>query len=166
MELKEVIVELQKEAANNPASNAALHVFALRTRTRNRIDLNSLYARMKREGFTNFTRDDYVPLVKTMAKLGLGVIVQNRINRIVGIKDIKYTLQSLGAAAIGKVEQLQNYPVRSRFISLVPKAAPAPKPMKLSAVSLEISINGKSVKIAVPEDLNQQDLAMLISRLR
>lgn len=168
----EVIEALQKEAKENPVSNAVFHVWALRKRTRNVVVLQSLYNKMKKEGF-NYSKAEYAPTLQLVAVLGFGTLHKDAKGRIRGLKDIKTTLQSIGTVACGdKTVPFKVPHVRHRFVNIVPHKIQTHavvvknEASKKCQVNLEVAINGKAVYIPVPKDFTTEEIASLINRLQ
>lgn len=169
MNMDQVIESLRKEAQINSASNAVVHMFALRERARATIVLTSLHNKMVIEGFT-FERQDFIPLVRLMASLGLGTLTVDSKGRVLGLHDIKVKLQSLGQAVCGKDVKVIKFKLRNRFREL-PQVEFTPEPKKVVSsseykINLEVSINGRAVHIPVPKDMSGEDIALLVGRLQ
>lgn len=169
MNVVEVVNALRKEADENKVSNAVLHVFAVRQRARNVIILNSLANRMRREGFS-FKKEEYVPLLKLMANLGLGVLMLDPKGKVKGLKDIRITLQSIGTAGCGHGNELKSFIKRNKFTPIpapIDRRAPESVPTTPGlTVSLEFMINGKFIKIPVPKNFTADDVAALLKRIK
>lgn len=176
MNTQEMINVLRSEAKSNPASNAAFCMLALRKRTRNTIGLSSLARRMKQEGFS-YTRNDFIPMLKTIANLGLGQLDKTVRGRLKGIKNLKITMQSIGAAACGQQISLKSHSTRNKYDSLPIEPFPpvvVPKPEVLvnaqqvelpKEMNLRFFINGKPLQVLIPKGLTPAEIASLISKL-
>lgn len=120
---KEIVTQLRAEVNKSPAFNAICQVFALRERSRQRVTLNSLMATMAREGF-DFTRDQYIEALKSLATLGIGVADYDSKGKFRSLKDIKTTLQSIGFSALSKKENLDKQILPNIFTNLPGEGAP------------------------------------------
>lgn len=178
MEKSQIVEALQKEAKTNPASSAVFHVFASRERARSTVMLTSLYNGMKKEGFS-FSRADYVSVLKLLNSLGFGTLYQDSRGRVLGLKNVKTTLQSIGEAALGNSNvNFQSFRPRNRYTNLQPRnqnireiypRSPLEAPVKAKEdckVNLEVDINGKTIHIPMTKNLTSEDIASLINRLQ
>ncbi len=173
METKLIVEALKREAEVNPASKAALMVFAVRKRPRSTLTLVGLEHRMQREGF-KYEKAQFVSLLTAMANVGIGDPVKDAKGKIVGLKNIHTTFQSIGNAVCGDGQELETFKLRNKFNKIPTPRRPQviPKPPSIAettkglTVNLEIYINGKSVRIPVPTDLTNEDIMTLISRFK
>jgi hypothetical protein len=161
--------EIIEEAKRNPASNAVLHAFAVRKRTRATIMLASLYNAMKKEGF-NYPRSEYIPVIKSLAKAGVGSLILDKKGKVRGLKDIKVTLQSLGAAVANTPGvELRPFKERNRFLKIAPKPEVLKniQENKKAELNLELILsNHKAIKIPIPSDLEPKELVDFITKLK
>lgn len=180
MSEKEVIEALRNEVKLSPIANAVFHLFALRARARQTVTVSSLYQRMLKEGFS-YRKSDYIPIIKMLAKAGFGIIDTDQKGRIKGLKDVKVTLQSIGAAAVGHDIQFKRMKKRTKFSNLVNKpdiikdseilettlseAMTKKEDIKPLDIRLTILVNGKPVEIKVSDNLTAGELAMLITSI-
>lgn len=162
---------LIKEAETNPASNDVFHVMAARKRARNSINLSSLTNKMRKEGF-DYAKKDYLPSIKLLAQLGFGELDLDKRGKIIGLKNIKVTLQSVGAAACRQGNHFSGFVPRNKFGTLVPKpevVKPVPQDKKVETdkgtLSLPVGINNKIVMIKVSRNISGEDMATLIDKL-
>lgn len=109
--------KLRQEAAKSQTFASICHMFAQRERSRHQVMVGSLMAAMKKEGF-DFTRFQYIDALKTMANLGLGTLKKSRNNRIQGLIEVKYTLQSIGEAAVAKRDVVEKQVAPNRYTKL------------------------------------------------
>lgn len=176
METKLIIEALKREAEANPASKAALMVFALRERPRSTLTLVGLEHRMQREGF-KYAKVDFIPLLTAMANIGIGELTRDRKGAVAGLENIRITFTSLGEAVCGDRKELQTFKLRNKFTRILPPKKPpltpvSPKDLvfnkveKSFQVNLEVSINGKLVHIPVPKELTNEDIMTLIGRFK
>lgn len=166
-----VIEALKNKVAADKTARDVFHVMSLRERARNIVTLGGLDQRMKKEGF-NYEKDDYVTVLKFMASLGFGKLELDSKGRVTALKDIKTTLQSIGEVAMGLNTELHPWKQRNKFRVLSsPSLKPVPKPTQevlapVIPVSLTVVINGKAVNVALPNNLNERDVADLVMRFR
>ena len=113
-------------ADNNQVFNAMAHVFAMRERTRGQITVSSLFASMEKEGY-KYTKEEYAKVLSSLADIKLGRLEKNGAGKSVALKDIRYTLQSIGMASIAKKPDLTKYQPKKTYIKL-PAVVPAPVP--------------------------------------
>lgn len=175
----EVVEKLMNEAKTNPASSAVFHAFGLRHRTRNEVALSALYHKMRKEGF-NFTKDEYLPVIKLLGNLGIGELDVSARGRIKGVKNLKSTLQSIGQIACGQRIMPQPFKSRRTMMTGTRRATRiVRKPKILSSqiktsqtlesqmgLTLEVNLNGRLLHLPLPKNLNVQDLQVLIDRFR
>lgn len=114
MNQTQVIESLRTDADKLSALKDTLFAFAMRERARHEITLVSLVSRMKKEGFDH-SRHDYVEVLKLLAKAGIGRLDLDPKGRVRGLKEVKTTLQSIGAAALGESARLEIAKRRNRF---------------------------------------------------
>lgn len=168
-----VVEALKKKVAEDKTARDVFHVMSLRERARNVVTLGGLDQRMKKEGF-NYEKGDYVTVLKFMASLGFGKLETDSRGRVTALKDIKTTLQSIGEVAMGLNAELHPWKQRNKFrvlssptLKAVPKAVePEAAPTLSIPVSLTVVINGKAVNVALPNNLNERDVADLVMRFR
>lgn len=168
---KNVIEKLKVETKNSPTVNAVVHLLALRKRSRGTLTLNAITQRMRTEGFT-YSAGEYREVLSTLATIGVGTPIVNRLGNCVGIKDIRVNLSELGKAA---VDSKSAYPTTNKVVKAQPQALQGPLKaisqvtgLKINPIdSLEGSINGKPVVIKFPKGgLTAQELAALLNGLQ
>lgn len=169
----EAIESLRKEVSSNPVAKDVFHVFAARQRARNRVSVRALSLRMDKEGFKHDPKE-YAAVLGAMHKAGFGQLERNRKGKVTGLKDVRITLQSLGAAVLGQKVKLQNLKDRHHYGTLVstaaalkedPKRPVAVYPFRLSGnVSITFTINGKPIIVPIPGDLTPDEIAALIQQ--
>lgn len=96
---KEVVTRLRQKASEDPIFKSVAQGFAIRERSRNQVTIASLTQKMNKEGF-NYTRQDYVDVLKFLANLGFGRLDLSPKGKVRALKDIPMTLQSIGMAAV------------------------------------------------------------------
>jgi hypothetical protein len=120
---------------------------------------------MKKEGF-NYYRSEYLPVIKLLADLGFGTLDVDSKGKIRGVKNIKVTLQSIGAAACKQNTFIKGFSPRNKFTTVSPiRNEPQAVKAMPTAVSLEFNINGKILHIPVPKDLTGEEIAQIVKKL-
>jgi hypothetical protein len=171
MDTLSMVRGLQEEATKDSAFRDVCHVFAQRERARSQVTIASLSQTMVEEGF-KYNRDDYGRVLRKLGGLGVGSLEKNKKGRVIALKDIKVTLQSIGAAALKQKEKLENFKMRNNYRTLTavaemikPKENPLAGPGGFP-VSITVVINGKPVNFRVPKELNETEIADLVVRFR
>lgn len=116
----EVHTKLMTEAARNPVFMAVAQGFAIRERTRNQITIHSLTQKMTKEGF-NYKREDYIKVLYFLHGLGFGSLKLSSRGKLLALKNIETTLQSIGMAAINGKEPLKKAAKTNKFKPLANK---------------------------------------------
>lgn len=112
------VVELLRAfAQRNETFNAVAQAFAMRERTRSQITVHSLKQFMDKDGH-KYTREQYEEVLKFLASMKLGVLIRNSRDKVVAIKEVNTTLQSIGLAAISKTDALQRASFKLRQAKL------------------------------------------------
>lgn len=170
---KEIVDKLVLEAKNSPVSGDVFHLFAQRKRTRGNISIISLYRQMVAAGF-HHTTTEYAQTFKVLADVGLGTLKLSPRGKIRGIKDVKYTLQSIGRAACGMAEPVKDFRPRAKFSKLmVPRPEvikrriePQPVIEDNMEVALLLNIHGKPLQVTIPKNFTRDDIAAMLNKLR
>lgn len=168
---REQVEILRNEVKLNPIASEVFHLLAMRIRPRHTLTVSAIYQKMLTEGFKH-SKQEYVPIVKALAKAGIGVLDFNSRGRVRGIKDIKATLQSVGAAALGTGENFKPYNRKERkaiqrvstprvLKTLVKQVVPSHK----MTIKIIVSLNGKPIEINIPNNLTSAEVAKIISTI-
>lgn len=186
MEKDRIVESLKNKAQTNACANAVFHVWAVRQRARNMVTMASLTQKMTEEKFT-FPRAEYEQFLKFLGGLGLGTLEVSRTGRVVALKNIKISLQSIGLSAVGHKEALQVFRTRKRFERLpivtgasmpsAEKASEKKAPTSIqtvatpienteSGVIIRLMVRGKPLELAPNPEWTTEDLVSLIERLR
>lgn len=180
MSKEEVSKELQSRTKTDPVLNAAFHMLALRDRSRFNLTPEALYYKMKREGFTNYNKADYLVVFKTLAELGLARIVLDERGRVEQVRDFRLPLKQLGALACGqnvpveRMGQLLNSGAKPKVEPIVISSKPSPRreerqprPYQTAGTRLILTVlvNDKPINIPVPRDLTPAELASFLGNL-
>lgn len=173
-----VIAKLQERAANSKVFAAMANVFATRERTRNQITIQSLQVTMKKEGH-EFTRADYVKELDFLSTLGIGQMAKSKSGVLRALLQINVTLQSVGAAALGKKVFLD----KARAVQHHKRTAlPPPPPVQptqqvqptlettffkkeIDRATLIVTINDRRMKLDLSPKINANELLTLIFNL-
>lgn len=165
--IKGMAEALQKEAAANETFSAVCHMFALRERARSQVTMGTLKFSTIKEGYS-FTKEQLESVLKFLAGLGVGRLEKDNKGRITALKDIQYTLQSIGQAAVAQQEGVTKFSAAKTYKELPaqPKAVePVPTKEVMYAAELQVIIEGKPIKFEVPKGLTPETLAQLLSQI-
>lgn len=175
VKVAKAVKTLRDRVAKDKIARDVFHVMSIRERARNVITLGGLQQRMKKEGY-NHEMSDYIDVLKLLSNLEFGTLITDNRGKVTGLGDIKITLQSIGAAAMGKSDDLVGWKPRNKYVPIntvaeVIQTRETPRPRAPSSsstegVSLTIVINGKPVSFNIPNDLNEKEIAQLIVTLR
>lgn len=171
-------LNLQTAAEQSQALRDVGTVFATRERSRQQVTVHSLYAKMTKEGF-KYSRTQLGAVLKTLAGLGVGTLITNKKGNPIALKNIKVTLQSVGAAIAAGTKTIapQKQPVR--FVKLPPidfvveKAVtpppPASKPDKAPSrkytAALMVTVDQETIEFTLPRKLTMQEVSELLTRI-
>lgn len=168
----EIAAALQTKALHDDLFNVMCYLFAHRQRTRKQVQLNALKRTVEAEG-ADFLDKEYQDALKFLASLGIGTIRYNSKGKMLGLYDIKYTLQSVGQAAANKRATLETTSSRrvNKFQDLIPASKPKldfiEKPQEKAKrdfkVSLTIMIKGTPVVLEGPDNLRAEDVGAYIA---
>ena len=167
----EEITEQLKKIASTQVGKAVFLSWGLRKRGRNQVTVRALALRMQKEGFT-YATSDYEEFLKRLAKAGLGRAITTHDGRIKALVEVKYTLQSIGQAALDGGKDLINLTKRVKFIKLpvekLAKEAVAPTSGAVAGARVDIvfMVNNKPVRFHIPEHLDTNDIAVLVERFQ
>lgn len=173
---------LRERVAKDKIAKDVFHVMSIRERARNVITLGGLQQRMKKEGY-NYEMGDYAGVLKVLADLDFGSLMTDSRGKIVGLKDIKITLQSIGRAALGESDDLVGWKPRNKYVPLADAIPPesvieSPRRIKTKetipteenldshTMVLRVLINGRPVNIPIPKEMPEKEVANLIVTLR
>lgn len=184
MSPKSMIEKLRAEVKVNPVLSAICHIFAVRERARQQVTIPALKQTMMKEGF-DFKIADYEKALRFLANIGIGTLELDHNGKAKAIKGIRYTLQSLGAAAINENEKApKRFAPRNQYADVpqpeqsVPRPPPfAPPrvvqeepmpritPTKVSSVALTATINNMPVVFVIADEMEPSQLGQLLVRL-
>lgn len=176
----------QGASANKNINNVCL-VFAMRERTRFQVTVGSLRLAMAQEGYMMTVKDIEEVLI-FFASVGIGKLHYNNKKRLTGLVEVKWTLQSIGRAALGEAVSVARAERQRRYANLpgtmqqktgVPapviaaplKDAPLAPPTPLAApvtkhqVYLTTKVAGREVKFPYPTLLTSEEFMELIAEL-
>lgn len=174
-----LIHELQKEASKNKAFSDVCTVFALRERARAQVTVNSLKATMDSKKYT-YSKDDLRHVIARLAALGIGTLHKDSKGRVRALVNVKYTLQSIGLAAVGKQLNLSGFKkpnrfskvlvntplkspnqIREQFAKTVEESKPVAKHIPGDKTVLVSTINGKTISIPLTDEQFLQFIGQL-----
>lgn len=175
MKTEQIVLALREEASKSQIANDVFTMWAVRERSRNQVTLGALWQRMIKEGFKHAPQD-YVPVLRLLAKLGLGTLHTAGKGKVVALKGVTRTLKSIGEAALGHKGNLQMLRIRNRYQDLpapVTALRPLPKPLEKAKqefhgapVALTVQINGKSIVVPIPREMSAEDVGALVTRFQ
>lgn len=165
-----IVEQLIKEARNNNVFHSICTLFAMRERTRRQVTLSALKLTMLQEGF-NYPVAELEHVLKFLASLGIGVLNYDVSGKLRGLKDIKFTLQSIGMAAVSKVNKLDKVIMVNKYTSIVPEIVVKPeikqqvttKKQEFYKAYLTVFIEGSPVKINLPGGISVKEIAVLLA---
>jgi len=146
-----VIEKLTGEAKTNAASYDVFLLLAVRKRTRSNTSVSSVHRQLLAAGFKHPVLA-VIHVFKLLSDLGLGSLRVSPRGQIRGLKDVKYTLQSIGQAAIGgEKATIEGFRPRNRYQVLPAHRPVVQKPEVVKAIevpvdndiALVLSIHGK-----------------------
>lgn len=165
------IEALRKEAKNNVVFNAICHLFAMRERGRQQVTVPHLRLTLSHNGF-HFTRAQVESSLQLLARLGIGRLSLDRGN-ILALSDIKVTLQSIGAVALGSQDSLEKLASKIPQLKLADQLAkreavkPIPatqdkQPSEVPKTTLTFNVGGRPITLAVPTEISPTQLHSII----
>lgn len=164
------VVQTLKQQASDPVANAVFHMWALRKRARNEVTINGLHARMKAEGFVH-SKTQYEPLLKLMATLGLGKLSTDAKGRVIALREVKTTLQSLGRAVCEtkSAPTLKRYQPKTKFRSLQlehaePVKASEETPVTRADTSITVTVDSKSMTFPIDKEVSDEEAGYLVGK--
>lgn len=134
---KDIVTQLKEEASKSASFSAMCHVLALRERSRKQITLKNIVAVMHKEGF-RYEKEDYSKNLHFLATLGVGSVDNDIKGNFRSLKDIRFSLQKLGQAAVGQVAP-----------SFIAKKVAAKQEGR---TNVEIKMLGKTVTVGMASD--------------
>jgi hypothetical protein len=177
---KDLIESLKARAADSKVFSAMAYAFAMRERTRQQVTVHNLKYSLGKEGY-NFERDQFRKEIKFLASLGLGKLELDRKGRPAALKNIRYTLQSIGMAALSRTDKFKTFQPSPSFKplpepSFIDLSKPLPKeaarvkdrPVPLSAdfqAYLTVVAEGKTMRMDIIPGLTTKDLLVLVSKI-
>lgn len=167
---KNQVFELQQSTKSNPIAQSIFTVLALRKRGRNTISVQALTEKMKHEGF-NYTKKQCGDVLRTLDKLGLGHVEEDRKGRVKRLKDIKATLRSIGEVAVGQSNRLMPSLFRpnpykkpqQRRISMNPKTM---REVEQPPMSLSLIVGKYNIKLEMPGEMSTPEIINIITKLK
>lgn len=145
---KTIIDALKAKAKEDPAYHAVFLKFAVRKRSRNQVTVRNLTLSMQKDSF-NFPTTKYQEVLKFLAGMGFGKVVEDRKGNLKGLYDISITLQSIGKAALEQNSPLKQFKRPNRYSKMVTDVSPEveketpAEPLKGGKVELKITIDGR-----------------------
>ena len=169
-----VIAKLQERANTSKVFAAMANVFASRERTRNQITIQSLQVTMQKEGY-DYTRMDYIKELDFLSTLEIGTLTKSKSGVLKALTNINVTLQSVGAAALGKKVFLDKArAVQHHKRTALPPPPPPPLAMPMTMPSLKkeldratliVTLDGRRMKLDLSPKITTNELLNLIFNL-
>lgn len=163
---KDTVAQLRHLANNDKVFNAVMHRFAIRERARAQVTIQTLRTSMEKEGFKELGNEGYAKVLKALADLKVGTLKRNRNGRITALTNIKMRLQSIGKAALGAQDKIENMGFKATYSNLMPKNAPqfTESDTKEYAAILTVMMHGKAINFPLPP-ITGGDLGFLLADL-
>lgn len=171
---KERILELKKEAESNPAVMDVFKMFSGRERARGQVSLKALALRMKQNGY-EYNEKDYDEILRLLAKYEFGDLEEDKKGRVKRLKNVKYTLQSIGKVVCSQNGKLEKYDKKAEYKDLskgnwtIESVKPDVSiyPFRVSGImSITMSVNGKAIIVPLPEDLTADEIHEIVKRFQ
>jgi hypothetical protein len=103
--MEELVKLIRLQAKRDECFANVCHIFANRDRARAEVTLQTLALTMKRERFT-YTKDQLSTALRFLATCGVGRLELDAKKRVVALREIQVTLQSLGQMALADDKQV------------------------------------------------------------
>lgn len=182
----ELVEALHKYTLKNKIFDAVCHMWAFRQRARRQVTVAGLMYSMKKQGFKNYTKEQYKEILLFLAVLGIGKLKSNDTQLV----DIEISLQSLGRAALNnnnKIEPLTK--IRPEFVKFKKIKAASEDIHKKQFVEptipnltvgndqkksnsrtypafLTVLIEGKPIKFKAPDNITADNLMEFLTDFR
>lgn len=115
---KNIVEMLRSKARGSKTFENVCVVFAVRERARSQITVASLKQTMLKHGYPDFTSAHASDVIEFLSSLNIGIIHKDTKGRVKALINVKYTLQSIGAAALGETPRVEGFNQKRRFIQL------------------------------------------------
>jgi len=146
-------------------------VWSLRDRARAEVTMSTLKLTMKRERF-EYSHEQLASVLTFLADCGVGHLELDSKNRVVALRHIQVTLQSIGLAAIADAKEIPEVkPFQSdtlpKFVDM-PKVihrqevAHIPSPAVHGSGQIALEFNGTVLKVSLNKDV---DIGQVISSM-
>jgi hypothetical protein len=125
METAKIVESLRNMAQNSKAANDVFTEFATRQRSKGHLLVDTMFYRMQREGF-KYSKEEYADILVALSELGVGTLKFGAKNQVKALTGIRYSLQSIGQAGVGRPKNatLTSWSQRRRFAELPEVEAP------------------------------------------
>lgn len=169
-----IVEKLRTEAAHKPVFAAVAQMLSTRQRARGRVTLGALITTMTKTDH-NFTREEYKSALSFLSRVGIGQLDYDIHGKMRSLKSIRFTLQSIGEAALGRTEKLEMFGVRP-YVTADGKSAPkapvaAPKKLdevlkeKTVEMVLRVNIDGTHMDFALPRKITPQEFSSFLKKV-
>lgn len=161
-----VIDKLRARAHSDKVFNAMCQKFISRERSRGQLTISSLKQSMSKSGHF-FTVNQYAEALKFLDTLKLGTLSSTSAGRVVGLKDIKWTLQRIGEAGLSTENDTKNisaYKIKPKRLKKLGLALPTSDGANPGAV-LTVNIGGRTFNFPIYRVLSEKEIAILLADL-
>lgn len=117
LSIKSLATSIRALAETNRMFSDICTIFAMRERSRSQVTVNTLL-RAVEEAKMKYNKQDCRKVLEILASYNIGLLVKDTKGRVRALINIKYTLQSLGLAAVGSNLNLKPFIARSNQAEL------------------------------------------------
>lgn len=167
-----MIEKLKTRAQQDKLFNLVCQKFSNRQRARSRITISALYQTLGKDGY-KFLKSDYEDIIKFLASTGAGNLHKSYTGRIDSLRNMKYTLQSIGQVALGNSTALVRFQAYTKLRprkQLTPASVPGPmmvgmtKNPKISAI-LTVMMNNEKYEFPIYRPLSVEEVGFMLADL-
>lgn len=160
---KDLVKAIQLKSANDEVFKHVCELFAQRQRARTRVTVKTIQRVLAQQGKT-YSKEQVSNCFRYLASLSVGKIDNGMNGKLRSLKDIQYSLQSIGLAGQGSVAPLQQTKLRKHYTNLEPKNNILVQ-RKGSVVVLSLIIDGQELKLPIPRVLSREELGLMLAEL-
>lgn len=173
-----IVEKLRMEAKNSPVFRSIAEVFTKRERTRGQITAAALAIKMTQTD-RNISVQQCQEALAFLGRINCGRPYFDAKGEFKSLKLIKFTLQSIGMAALGETTKLDPFMTRipyvnKKAVAAKPTVVPKPnEPTKIQVmlsdkatvgVSLQVTVDGKDMVFDLPHKIAPKELGALLAR--
>ena len=157
--MTELSDQLKHFSRNSKVAEAVFKSFVTRLRTRNQVYARALRRRVAKEQGQNYPLEAYCEVLAGLGRMGLGDVVKNTRGRVVALRNVVTTLQSIGEVALAGSDRVRLVKWgKSRALESVPKLVE-------SNVVLTFVMHGLPINVSLPRGLVSEDLTQIVTKL-